>query len=76
MKNINLDKDPNGANIFQTVKMTYANPFMRKIKTVDPELFMSSQGNGSYSKYGTKCQWTIEDSQLLTQQEKDRIDRE
>ena len=36
--------------------MTYAN-FMRKIKTVDPELFMSSQGS-LYSKYGTKCQWT------------------
>ncbi len=51
------------------------NPFLKRLKLRDPRLFLT-RDDGKYRAYSTKCQPTDKQPVILTDEEKEKIDRE
>lgn len=56
--------------------LTHPNPFLRKLQSHEPTLFLSKPQGKKYKSYSASCQPTSRQPVILTDEEKTRIDRE
>ena len=58
------------------MSLSFPNPFFKKLKEKDPDLFLSTQ-DGKYNAYSRGCQWNKRRQPvILTDSEKERIDKD
>ena len=69
------EKDENVPDV-TGMSLTHPNPFFKRMRERDPALFLTRK-EGIYNAYSKLCQWVQKRQPvILTQQEKDKIDKE
>ena len=56
--------------------LNHPNPFLKRLQTREPSLFLSKPEGKKYTSYSTACQPTSRQPVILTNAEKERIDRQ
>ena len=58
------------------LSLNHPNPFLKRLQTREPSLFLSKPEGKKYTSYSTACQPTSRQPVILSNAEKERIDRE